>query len=131
MSKNLYSSLELESIKMSFRGRRSVNGVLWGFLIILITLLILGIVTQRIIFYILFGVLLFLAILGVIGLFTFLKKTGQESSPTRRSTYDITKGEDYADQKEVSEAKEDIFCDSCGMKQKAGAKVCSNCGKSL
>ena len=131
MSKNLYSSLEFKFIRMSFRGRRSVNGVLWTFLIILVTLLILGIVTQRIIFYILFGILLFFAIIGVIGLFTFLKKTGQESSPTRRSTYDITKGEDYVEQKEITKVAEDSFCESCGMKLETDAKVCNNCGKAV
>ncbi|MCK4876936.1 MAG: hypothetical protein KAT03_05035, partial [Candidatus Heimdallarchaeota archaeon] len=65
---------------MRIRSRRSFNGVLVGFVIILVTLLVLGIVTERIIFYILFGILLLFSILGVVGLFTFLKKTGQESS---------------------------------------------------
>ncbi|NPD88245.1 MAG: zinc ribbon domain-containing protein [Asgard group archaeon] len=117
---------------MRIRSRRSFNGVLFGFVVVLITLLVLGIVTGKIVFYILFAIILFFAILGVIGLFTFLKKTGQTTSPTRRSTYDITKGEDLANGKDskISEKSTEVkFCDSCGMKLDPGTKTCNNCGK--
>ncbi len=80
---------------MRIRSRRSFNGVLFGLVVVLVTLLVLGIVTGKIIFYILFGIIIFFSILGVIGLFTFLKKTGQESSSTRRSAYDISKGDSF------------------------------------
>ena len=112
---------------MRIRSRRSVNSALGGLITVLVVLLVLGIVTDMIVFYILFGIILFFSILGVIGLFTFLKKTGQVSSPIRRSTYDIHKGKDYVDE-EVA-VQESGFCEFCGMKLEAGVKVCSNCGK--
>jgi hypothetical protein len=90
---------------------------------------VLGIVTDLIIFYILFGILLLFSILGVVGLFTFLKKTGQESSSTRRSTYDISKGNDFVDEDSTTKSEKDSFCDFCGMKLETGVKTCNNCGK--
>ena len=45
-------------IDMRFRSRRSINGVLTGLILVLITLLVLGIVTRRPVFYILFGVII-------------------------------------------------------------------------
>lgn len=77
---------------MRIRSRRSVNGVLTVLILVLIALLVLGIVTEKIVFYILFGVILLFVFLSVIALFNFLKKTGQETSSTRRSTYDILEG---------------------------------------
>jgi len=115
---------------MRFRSRRSINGVLIGLVVVLVTLLVLGIVTGRIIFYILFGVVLFLVIASVVGLFTFLKKTGQETPSTRRSTYDISKGKDYADSTSPKKDQEVRFCDDCGMKMEPRLTTCSNCGSS-
>jgi len=116
---------------MRFRSRRSINGVLTGLVLVLITLLVLGIVTQRIVFYILFGVILLLVIASVVGLFTFLKKTAQGSPSTRRSTYDISKGKDYVDEDTTSSKKDQEvrFCDNCGMKMEPGVTTCRNCGK--
>ena len=116
---------------MRFRSRRSINGVITGLILILITLLVLGIVTGKIIFYILMGVVLLFVILSVVGVFTFLKKTAQESTGKRRSTYDITKGKNYTDEDSTAsrEAKKTSFCDFCGMRLKTGVKTCSNCGK--
>ena len=126
---------------MRFQSRRSINGVITGLILVLITLLVLGIVTGYIIFYILFGVVLLGVILSIIGLFTFLKKTGQETSSTRRSTYDIHKGKDYTDGKLATKGEKDgdstpskkaqktSFCEFCGMKLEIGVKTCSNCGK--
>ncbi len=88
---------------MRIRSRRSINGAITGLILILVTLLVLGIVTEKIIFYILFGVILFFVILGVIALFNFLKKTGQETSSTRRSTYDILNGREIKDLETRSE----------------------------
>ena len=126
---------------MSFRGRRSINGVLTGLILILITLLVLGIVTRRPVFYILFGVMLFLIILSVVAFFNFLKKTGQQSSSTRKSTYDIMEGRDVKhldtkwgkDEKPKSSkgVQKTKFCDSCGMKVAPGAKNCNNCGEKI
>ena len=84
---------------MRIRSRRSINGAIFGLILILITFLVLGIVTKLIIFYILFGVILLFVILGVMALFNFLKKTGQETSSTRRSTYDILEGKEIEDLK--------------------------------
>lgn len=82
---------------MRIRSRRSVNGVLTVLVLVLIALLVLGIVTGKIVFYILFGVILLFVFLGVLALFNFLKKTGQETSSTRRSTYDILEGKEIKD----------------------------------
>jgi len=124
---------------MRIRSRRSINGTITVLILILITLLVLGIVTGKIIFYILFGVILFLIILSVVALFNFLKKTGQETSSTRRSTYDILEGreikgleprsEKEADSSSSKKSQGTDFCQSCGMRLEAGAKFCSNCGK--
>ncbi len=115
--------------EMSFRGRRSFNGVLFGLFAVLITLLVLGIVTGRAIFYILFGVTLLFIIVSVIGLFTFLKKTAAGSPSVRKSTYDITGGRDLTSTAPPKEEQKSKFCDSCGMKLEAGVKTCPNCGK--
>ena len=114
---------------MSFRSRRSFNGVLFSLFAILITLLILGIVTGKIIFYILFGVVLFLIIISVIGLFTFLRKTAAGSPSVRKSTYDITGGRDLTKSASPKEEQKSKFCDNCGMKLEAGVTTCPNCGK--
>lgn len=126
---------------MRFRSRRSINGVLTGLILVLITLLVLGIVTGKIIFYILMGVVVLLVILSVVGVFTILKKTAQESPSTRRSTYDIHKGKNYTDENQATmgekdydstpskKAQEESFCDFCGMKLDTGVKTCGNCGK--
>jgi len=124
---------------MRIRSRRSINGVITGLILVLVTLLVLGIVTGKIIFYILFGVILFFVILGVIALFNFLKKTGQETSSTRRSTYDILDGRDIKGLKPKEEkgagftssrgVQKTSFCKSCGMKSEHGIKICNNCGK--
>ena len=115
---------------MSFRGRRSFNGVLVGLVAVLITLLILGIVTGKAVFYILFGVVLFLVIVSAIGLFTFLKKTAESSPSVRRSTYDITGGRDLtATSSSIKKDQEVRFCENCGMKLESGVKTCPNCGK--
>ena len=114
---------------MSFRSRRSFNGVLFSLVAILITLLILGIVTGKIIFYILFGVVLFLIIVSVIGLFTFLKKTAAGSPSVRKSTYDITEGKDLTSTSQPKQEEKGRFCDSCGMKLDPGVSTCPNCGK--
>ena len=116
---------------MRIQSRRSINGVLAGLIFVLITLLVLGIVTGYIIFYILMGVVILLVILSVVGVFTFLKKTAQESTGKRRSTYDITKGKNYTDEDSTHSKKtqEESFCDYCGMKLETGVKNCSNCGK--
>jgi len=124
---------------MRIRSRRSINGIVTFLVLILIALLVLGIVTKLIIFYILFGVILFLVILSVVALFNFLKKTGQETSSTRRSTYDILEGREIKGLEPRSEKDADSspskkpqgkdFCESCGMRLEAGAKFCSNCGK--
>jgi predicted lipid-binding transport protein (Tim44 family) len=116
---------------MRFQSRRSINGVLTGLVLVLITLLVLGIVTGKIIFYILMGVVILFVILSVVGVFTFLKKTGQETTSTRRSNYDISKGKDYTDENQATkgEKQEESFCDFCGMKLETGVKTCSNCGK--
>ena len=124
---------------MRFRSRRSINGVLTGLILVLITLLVLGIVTRRPVFYILFGVIIVLVILAVIAFFNFLKKTGQETSSTRRSTYDILEGHEIKGLESESEKDVDStssksvqktkFCESCGMKLTPGAKNCTNCGK--
>ncbi len=124
---------------MRFRSRRSINGVLTGLILVLVTLLVLGIVTKLIIFYILFGIILFFVILSVVLLFNFLRKTGQETSSTRRSTYDILEGREIKGLEPRSEKDEDSssskktqgkdFCETCGMRLEAGAKFCSNCGK--
>ena len=131
MSKTLYISLKIKYIKMRIRSKRSFNGVLFGFIIVQITLLVLGIVTGKIVFYILMGIIFLLSILGVVALFTFLKKTGQESSSTRRSTYDISEGDSYVDESSTPSKKSQQigFCDFCGMKLKTGVKLCNNCGK--
>jgi len=123
---------------MRFRGRRSINGAITGLILVLVTLLVLGIVTKLIVFYILFGIILFFVILGTIALFNFLKKTGQETSSTRRSTYDILEGKDIKGLKlkiekdEAPTSSRDVqktsFCESCGMKLETGMKFCSNCG---
>lgn len=83
--------------KCSMRSRRSINGAITGLIFVLITFLVLGIVTKLIIFYILFGVILLFVILGAVALFNFLKRTGQETSSTRRSTYDILEGREIKD----------------------------------
>ncbi len=116
---------------MRFQSRRSINGVITGLILVLITLLVLGIVTGKIIFYILMGVVLLFVILAVVGVFTILKKTAQESTGKRRSTYDITKGKNYTDEDSTpsKKAQEESFCDFCGMKLELGVKTCSNCGK--
>ncbi|MHA1222034.1 MAG: zinc-ribbon domain-containing protein [Candidatus Heimdallarchaeaceae archaeon] len=115
---------------MSFRRSRTFNGVLFTLFAVLITLLVLGIVTRRAVFYILFGVVLFLTIASVIGLFTFLRKTAAGSPSVSRSTYDITEGKDYASMAPPKKQEEkDRFCDNCGMKLKPGETICSNCGK--
>ena len=124
---------------MRFRSRRSINGVITSLVFILIALLVLGIVTKLIVFYILFGILLFFIILSVVLLFNFLKKTGQETSSTRRSTYDILEGRDIKGLKPKSEKESAStpsksvqgtdFCESCGMRLEDGSKFCSNCGK--
>ncbi len=88
---------------MRFRSRRSINGGITVLILVLITLLVLGIVTRMIVFYILFGVILLFVILGVLALFNFLKKTGQETSSTRRSTYDILNGREIKDLETKSE----------------------------
>ncbi len=88
---------------MRFRSRRSINGGITVLILVLITLLVLGIVTGMIVFYILFGVILLFVILGVLALFNFLKKTGQETSSTRRSTYDILNGREIKDLETKSE----------------------------
>ena len=120
----------------------AIKGVLTGLIVVLITLLVLGIVTGNWIFYVLFGVLLLGVILSVIGLFTFLKKTGQETSSVRRSTYDIHKSKNHDEnlttawekKTDDTSSKKDqkaSFCKDCGMRLKSGAKTCSNCGKSV
>jgi len=76
----------------SLRRRQSFNGVIFFLIFILVGLLVAGIVTRRPVFYILDGIILFFIILSVVLLFNFLKKTGQETSSTRRSTYDILEG---------------------------------------
>ena len=115
---------------MSFRSRRSFNGVLFGLVIILITLLVLGIVTHRVVFYILFGVVLFLVIASVIGLFTFLRKTAAGSPSVRKSTYDISEGKDYTREDPGTKKDQEVrFCDNCGMKMEPGGTTCRNCGK--
>ncbi len=121
----------------SLRRRRSFNGVITFLIIILVGLLVAGIVTRRPVFYILDGIILFFIILSVVLLFNFLKKTGQETSSTRRSTYDILEGREIkglkVEKEEVSESKKDKgagFCQHCGMKLEPGMKFCSNCGKS-
>jgi len=119
---------------MRFRSRRSINGVLTGLIVVLIALLVLGIVTGKIVFYILFGLLLLGIILSVIGLFTFLKKTGQETSSVRKSTYDISEGNNYTDESQATKmekAQKESFCEFCGMKLETGVKTCNNCGKKL
>ena len=117
---------------MRFRSRRSINGVITGLILVLITLLVLGIVTGKIIFYILMGVVLLFVILAVVGVFTILKKTAQESTGPRRSTYDISEGKNYTDESQVTKsekAQKESFCEFCGMKLEPGVKTCSNCGK--
>ena len=122
---------------MSFRGRRSVNGVLIFLILIFIALLVLGIVTEKAVFYILMGVEVLFIVLIVIGLFTFLKKTGQETPKTRRSTYDILEGHEIKGisqegEKQTKSTKKDqrgAFCESCGMKLEPGASFCNNCGE--
>lgn len=114
---------------MSFRRRSSINGVLIFLVILLLTLLVLGIVTGEAIFYILFGVILFLIIVSVIGLFTFLRKTAESSPSVRRSTYDITGGRDLTVTSSGKEEQEVRFCENCGMKLEPGIKTCPNCGK--
>jgi hypothetical protein len=114
---------------MRFQSRRSINGVLTGLVLVLITLLVLGIVTGKIIFYILMGVVLLFVIISVVGVFTFLKKTGQETASTRRSTYDISKGKNYTDENQPKNNQKASFCEFCGMKLENGLKICSNCGK--
>ena len=124
---------------MRIRSRRSINGAITGLVLVLVTLLVLGIVTGKIIFYILFGVILFFVILGVMALFNFLRKTGQETSSTRRSTYDILEGrnikglkpkeEKAAESTSSKHEKKTAFCETCGMKLETGMKFCSNCGK--
>ncbi len=124
---------------MRIRSRRSINGVITGLILVLVTLLVLGIVTEKIIFYILMGVIMFFVILGVIAFFNFLKKTGQETSKTRRSTYDIlegheikglkTKREKDVESTSSKDVLETTFCEFCGMKLESGMKFCSNCGK--
>ncbi|MCG3223336.1 MAG: zinc ribbon domain-containing protein [Candidatus Heimdallarchaeota archaeon] len=117
---------------MRFQSRRSINGVLTGLVLVLITLLVLGIVTGKIIFYILMGVVILFVIISVVGVFTFLKKTGQETASTRKSTYDISKGKNYTDESHATKgekAQEESFCEFCGMKLETGVKTCSNCGK--
>lgn len=125
---------------MRFRGRRSINGVLVFLVLIFIALLVLGIVTGKIIFYILMGVEVLIIVLIIIGLFTFLKKTGQETSKTRRSTYDILEGheikgiqaqEEKTKSKKSKSVQGEEFCESCGMKLETGATFCSNCGKPI
>ena len=126
---------------MRIRSRRSINGAITGLILVLVTLLVLGIVTKLIVFYILFGVILFFVILGTIALFNFLKKTGQETSSTRRSTYDILEGRDIKGLKPEKEedtdftssksVKKTIFCEDCGMKLELGRKACKNCGKKV
>jgi len=115
---------------MRFQSRRSANGILGGLVFVLIVLLILGIVTQMIVFYILFGVILGLSILGIIGLFSILRKTAATTTSTRRSTYDITEGKDYTS-KESPVIKSEDFCPECGMKLESGTNACANCGKKL
>ena len=124
---------------MRFRSRRSINGVLASLVFILIALLVLGIVTEKIIFYILMGVVLLFVILSAIGLFVFLKKTAQEGTGPRKSTYDITEGKDYtkenlkakqeSDSAGSKKTQEASFCDYCGMRLETSVKKCSNCGK--
>ncbi|MBY9000363.1 MAG: hypothetical protein KGD64_05580 [Candidatus Heimdallarchaeota archaeon] len=126
---------------MRFQSRRSINGVLASLIFVLIALLVLGIVTGKIIFYILMGVVILLVILSAIGLFTFLKKTAQESTGPRKSTYDITEGKNYTDENLAikrekdddstvsKKAQKESFCDFCGMKLEPGVKKCDNCGK--
>ena len=117
---------------MRFRSRRSINGVITGLVLVLITLLVLGIVTGKIIFYILMGVVILFVILAVVGVFTILKKTGQESASTRRSTYDISEGKNYTDESQATKmekAQKESFCEFCGMKLETGVRTCSNCGK--
>jgi len=107
---------------MRFRSRRSINGVITGLILVLVTLLVLGIVTGKIIFYILMGVVLLFVILAVVGVFTILK----------RSTYDITEGKNYTDESQVTKreiTQKESFCEFCGMKLEPGVKTCSNCGK--
>jgi len=128
---------------MRFQSRRSINGVLTGLIFVLITLLVLGIVTGKIIFYILMGVVILFVIISVVGVFTFLKKTGQETASTRRSTYDISEGKDYTDENQATKrekdddstpskkAQEESFCEFCGMKLETGVKTCGNCGKTF
>jgi len=119
---------------MRIRNRRSVNGVLIFLIMIFVALIVLGIVTKLIVFYILAGVEILVIILIVIALFTFLAKTGQTTSKTRRSTYDILEGHEIkgvqSDQVSKKEAKGYFFCEGCGMKLEQGVKNCPNCGKS-
>ncbi len=129
IAKVLYISLRKEYTEMSFRSRRSFNGVLFVLAIVLITLLVLGIVTGRAIFFVLFGVTLLLIIASVVGLFTFLKKTAAGSPSVRRSTYDISKGKDYTSTTSTKKDQEVRFCETCGMKLEPGVTTCRNCGK--
>ncbi|MBY8999864.1 MAG: hypothetical protein KGD64_03025 [Candidatus Heimdallarchaeota archaeon] len=85
------------------------------------------------------GVVILFVIISVVGLFTFLKKTAQESSSTRRSTYDIhksnndedlaTKWEKDKDSTSSKSVQETNFCEFYGMKLETGTRICTNCGK--
>jgi hypothetical protein len=114
---------------MRIRSRSSINGVLIFLFILLTALLVLGIVTGKPIFYILFGITLFLIIVSVIGLFTFLRKTAAGSPSVRRSTYDITGGKDLTKSAPAEKEQKTMFCNNCGMKLEAGVTTCPNCGK--
>lgn len=122
---------------MSFRNRRSVNGVLTFLILIFIVFIVLGIVTKLIVFYILAGVEVLVIILIVIALFRFLAKTGETTSKTRRSTYDILEGHEIKGIKDDEQPKKDgksqsaEFCEGCGMKLESGAQHCTNCGKKV
>ncbi|MHA1200095.1 MAG: zinc ribbon domain-containing protein [Candidatus Heimdallarchaeaceae archaeon] len=118
---------------MIFQRRRSYNGVLTTLILIFIGLIVAGAVTRMIVFYILAGIEVLIIILIVVALFRFLAKTGQTTSKTRKSTYDILEGHEIKgitkDPESTKPEKSTKFCDNCGMKLEPGTKFCTNCGK--
>jgi hypothetical protein len=58
-----------------------------------------------------------------------LRKTAAGSPSVRRSTYDITEGEDLTATTSTKKEDDVRFCQNCGMKLDPGVKTCPNCGK--
>ena len=88
--------MKQEYIGISFIRLHIFNGILIGLVIVLITLLVLGFVTEKVIFNILFLVIIFLMIAAVFVIIYFFGWSELGIPSIRKSTKKVTENKDSA-----------------------------------